>query len=65
MSKLNPVKTIIIPPGEARREAPFTAPWADAAEPAVIVVTGTGPVGQQWAEPSQPMARRWWRGTSA
>ncbi len=142
MSRLNPAQTIIIPPGDARFQAPFTAPprsveeavlagsehedgaylvlmkwypgwmsaphtyvtdrlcvvlsgvwWcnsgpdfdpaqavpvypggfvrrvagtphydgarADAAEPAVIVVTGTGPVGQQWVDPSQPMVRSW------
>jgi hypothetical protein len=32
---------------------------ADAAEPAVIAVSGTGPVRQQWVDPSQPWLRRW------
>lgn len=31
---------------------------ADAAEPAVIAVTGIGPVGQTWIEPSDPWLRR-------
>jgi hypothetical protein len=32
---------------------------AGAAEPAVIAVSGTGPVGQQWVDPSQPSLRQW------
>jgi hypothetical protein len=31
---------------------------ADAAEPAVIAVTGMGPVNQRWVDPSQPILRR-------
>jgi hypothetical protein len=31
---------------------------ADAAEPAVIAVTGIGPVDQTWIDPSQPWLRR-------
>ena len=30
----------------------------DAAEPTVIAVSGLGPVGQQWMEPSQPVLRQ-------
>ncbi len=33
-----------------------------AAEPAVIAVTGTGPVRQTWVDPAQPPLRRLWRG---
>ena len=32
---------------------------ADAAEPAVIAVSGTGAVRQEWVDPSQPVLRRW------
>ena len=32
---------------------------ADAAEPAVIMASGDGPVGQQWVDPSQPVLRQW------
>ena len=32
---------------------------ADAAEPAVIAVSGTGPVRQEWVDSSQPVLRRW------
>jgi hypothetical protein len=31
---------------------------AGAAEPAVIAVTGTGPVRQTWVDPAQPPLRR-------
>jgi hypothetical protein len=31
---------------------------ADAAEPAVIAVSGMGPVNQTWVDPSQPILRR-------
>ncbi len=31
---------------------------AGAAEPAVIAVCGTGPVGQAWVDPAQPSLRR-------
>jgi hypothetical protein len=32
---------------------------ADGSEPAVIAVSGTGPVRQQWVDPSRPSLRRW------
>jgi hypothetical protein len=32
---------------------------ADAAEPAVIAVSGIGPVAQKWVDPSQPVLRQW------
>jgi hypothetical protein len=32
---------------------------ADATEPAVIMVSGDGPVGQKWVDPSQPVLRQW------
>ena len=32
---------------------------ADAAEPAVIAVSGIAPVRQRWVDPSQPVLRQW------
>jgi hypothetical protein len=32
---------------------------ADAADPAVIAVSGIGPVRQAWVDPSRPVLRRW------
>lgn len=54
MSRLNPTQTIIIPPETTPWKVPDGAP----PEPAVIAVTGVGPVRQAWVDSSQPVLRR-------
>jgi hypothetical protein len=52
----------VYPGGFVRRVAGtphYDGARADASEPAVIVVSGDGPVGQKWVDPSQPVLRRW------
>jgi hypothetical protein len=51
----------VYPGGFVRRVAGtphYDGALADAAEPAVIVVTGVGPVRQAWVDPSQPVLRQ-------
>jgi hypothetical protein len=52
----------VYPGGFVRRVAGtphYDGARADAAEPAVIAVSGIGPVGQKWVDPSQPVLRSW------
>jgi hypothetical protein len=51
----------VYPGGFVRRVAGtphYDGALADADEPAVIVVTGVGPVRQAWVDPSQPVLRQ-------
>lgn len=52
----------VYPGGFVRRVAGtphYDGTRADAVEPAVIAVSGTGPVRQEWVDPSQLVLRRW------
>lgn len=52
----------VYPGGFVRRVAGtphYDGARADATEPAIIVVSGTGPVHQLWLEPAQPIVRSW------
>jgi hypothetical protein len=59
----DPAEAVPVYPGGFVRRVARTPHYdgarADAAEPAVIAVSGTGPVRQQWVDPSQPVLRRW------
>ena len=59
----DPAQAVPVYPGGFVRRVAGTPHYdgarADATEPAVIVVTGDGPVGQKWVNPSQPVLRRW------
>jgi hypothetical protein len=59
----DPAQAVPVHPGGFVRRVAGTPHYdgarADAPEPAVIAVSGIGPVGQQWVDPSQPVLRRW------
>ena len=59
----DPARAVPVYPGGFVRRVAGTPHYdgakADAAEPAVIVVSGDGPVGQKWVDPSQPVLRQW------
>jgi len=58
----DPAQTVPVQPGGFVRRVAATPHYdgalKDAAEPTVIAVSGLGPVGQQWMEPSQPVLRQ-------
>jgi thiazole synthase ThiGH ThiG subunit len=49
---------LIMGTGGATNLAILDGALAGAPEPAVIAVTGTGPVRQSWVDPAQPPLRR-------
>jgi hypothetical protein len=57
----DPAQAVPVYPGGFVRRVAGTPHYdgarADAAEPAVIAVSGIGPVGQKWVDPSQPVLR--------
>ena len=59
----DPAQAVPVYPGGFVRRVAGTPHYdgarADAAEPAVIMVSGDGPVGQKWVDPSQPVLRQW------
>jgi hypothetical protein len=59
----DPAQAVPVYPGGFVRRVAGTPHYdgarGDAAEPAVIAVSGTRPVGQQWVDPAQPVLRRW------
>lgn len=59
----DPARAVPVYPGGFVRRVAGTPHYdgarADATEAAVIVVSGNGPVGQRWVDPSQPMVRSW------
>jgi hypothetical protein len=59
----DPVNAVPVSPGGFVRRVAETPHYdgarADATEPAVIAVSGIGPVGQKWVDPSQPVLRRY------
>jgi hypothetical protein len=59
----DPAQAVSVYPGGFVRRVAATQHYdgarADAAEPAVIMVSGDGPVGQKWVDPSQPVLRQW------
>ena len=58
----DPAATVPVPPGGFVQRVASTPHYdgakADADQPAVIAVTGIGPVNQTWVHPSQPVLRR-------
>jgi hypothetical protein len=58
----DPAEAVRVHPGGFVRRVAGTPHYdgarADAAEPAVIAVSGVGPVRQAWVDPSQPVLRR-------
>ena len=59
----DPSQAVPVHPGGFVRRVAHTPHYdgarSDAREPAVIAVSGVGPVGQRWVEPSAPTLRRW------
>jgi hypothetical protein len=59
----DPAQAIPVYPGGFVRRVAETPHYdgarPDAAEPVVIAVSGIGPVGQRWVDPSQPVLRHW------
>jgi hypothetical protein len=59
----DPANAVPVHPGGFVRRVAGTPHYdgarSDASEPAVIVVTGIGPVNQAWVDPSQPVLRSW------
>jgi hypothetical protein len=59
----DPAQAVPVYPGGFVRRVAGTPHYdgarADAAEPAVIAVSGIGPVHQEWVDPSQPVLRSW------
>jgi hypothetical protein len=59
----DPAQAVPVHPGGFVRRVAGTPHYdgarAGADEPAVITVSGTGPVRQEWMDPSQPVLRRW------
>jgi hypothetical protein len=59
----DPAHAVPVSPGGFVRRVAETPHYdgarPDATEPAVIAVSGIGPVGQKWVDPSQPVLRRY------